>query len=526
MGLSLRRAHLARFFARFDPSHAVELLGVVAAVVLAMVVNVLSARHFRRWDWTTDRRFSLSPATLETLQSLERQVDLWAIAGPGDPLEASLRALLTSYVAASSRLRVHWIDPDRDAAQFIDLQRRFQIEAGRAEDGRVATDAIVIVTEGDRHWFLTPSDLFEQSDDVHVKPREERALTQALRGVVAGEKAKLCFTVGHGELALDPGTDERESLGALRDLLQKSNYELTSVDTTAPDAHDPFESCSVVVIAGCRSAFTPAEANRLRAWLLGGGNLLAALGPVQAETPTGMSSPGLDDVLGPFGIALDDDLVHDLDPDVAIPETHGEGFFVTAHPHPVTKSLVVGGADAHPPRAAAFFTRSMRRVAPPGAASPTDLLTTSQGAYAKTSIVGASEWTAAPTRDSHDPGGPFVVAMASERPGTPPREHGPRVVVVGSRFALAEDNWTQPHALHGDAFFIDSALSWLAAKPSVVDVPERPDVAAGMRVSEQSRREVQRYVLLLMPLAAMALGIAVWAWRKSSEDRPYERNRT
>jgi hypothetical protein len=96
------------------------------------------------------------------------------------------------------------------------------------------------------------------------------------------------------------------------------------------------------------------------------------------------------------------------------------------------------------------------------------------------------------------------------------------VVVVGSRFALAEDNWRQPRTLHGMAFLVDSALSWLAARPAVVDVPDRAEVGAGIRVSEEGRDEVRRYVLVLMPLAALLIGIAVWAWRRSSEDKPYE----
>jgi hypothetical protein len=502
---------------------ALQVTGIVAAVVLTAIVNVLGARHFTRWDWTQGKRWSLSPATLETLHSLEQPVDVWAVAGQGDPFEQSLHQLLTSYVAQSSRVAVHWIDPDRDTVQLVDLQRRFGLEAGRTEDGRVATDAIVIVASGSKHWFLTPSDMLDSADEVRVKPREERALTQAIRGVLGGEKARLCFTVGHGELALEPGRDEREALGAVRDLLEKNNYELASVDTTAPDAHEPFAGCSVVVIAGLRSPFAPAESNRLRTWLLEGGNLLAAVGPVEGKTETGMSPAGLDDPLAPFGIALDDLLVHDLDPSVSIPDTHGEGFFVAPHPHPVTAALVPEGADAHPPRVAAFFARSLRHTSGPDAASAADLLVTGEGAFAKRTIVGASAWTDAPPRDPADPHGPFVVAMAAERP--PPSQsaaHGPRVVVVGSRFALMEDNWRQPRPLHGAAFFIDSALSWLSARPGVVDVPDKPELSAGVRVSEEGRAEVRRYVLLFMPLAALLLGVAVWAWRRSSEDKPYE----
>ena len=125
----------------------------------------------------------------------------------------------------------------------MDLQRRFGLEAGRTEDGRVGTDAVVIVASADRHWFLTREDLFEQADDVHVKPREERALTRAIRSVLGGDRIRLCFTSGHGELSLEPDRDSRESLGAVRSLLEKDNYELTRVDLAAQpalrDAHEP-----------------------------------------------------------------------------------------------------------------------------------------------------------------------------------------------------------------------------------------------------------------------------------------------
>jgi hypothetical protein len=500
-----------------------QLAGVVAAIVLAAVVNVLGARHYARWDWTRDRRWSLSPATVETLATLEANVDVWAIAGPGDPLEQSLRQLLASYRAHASRLEVHWIDPDRDAVQLVDLQRRFGLEAGRTEDGRVAADAIVIVASRERHWFLTPQDMFEpSSDEVHVKPREERALTLAIRSVIGGEKAKLCFTAGHGELPLEPGRDERESLGELRDLLEKANYELATVDVTSPATHEPFAGCTVAVIAGAHVPFAEPEANRLRTWLLNGGSLLAAVGPIESGTPTGMISAGLDEALAPFGIALDDDLVHDLEPSVAIPDTHGEGFLVTARAHVVTASLVPSSTDAHPPRATMFFARSLRHVSPPGAAAALDLLVTGDDAFAKDSIAGASAWTDAPPRDPADPKGPFVLAMASERrPAAGGGPHGPRVVVLGSRFALAEDAWRAPRPLRGAAFLVDSALSWLAARPGVVDVPEKAEVAAGIRLTEEQREDVRRFALVWMPLAALLLGAAVWLWRRSSENKPY-----
>jgi len=51
-------------------------------------------------------------------------------------------------------------------------------------------------------------------------------------------------------------------------------------------------------------------------------------------------------------------------------------------------------------------------------------------------------------------------------------------------------------------------------------VPEKPSVAAGIRVNEEARSDVRRYVLLFMPLAAALLGIAVALRRRSTEGAP------
>ncbi|MGA2449432.1 MAG: Gldg family protein [Polyangiaceae bacterium] len=510
------RRHPARWARVLQPA------GLVAAIVLAALVNVLSARHFARWDWTTSRRWSLAPATVETLRSLAQPVDMWIIGGRDEPFRQSLDPIVYALRAQSSRLDLHWIDPDRDAAQLASLERRFGLETDRAEQGRLVTDAVVVVASGDKHWLVTAQDLAYAHGDEGVKPRAERALTLALRHLLDGTQSKLCFTVGHGELSLEGSRDERDGLAALHDVLVKSNYELASVDATRPNAHEPFEGCAVVVIAGVRAPFGPDEENRLRTYLLDGGSLLATVGPLDGSDEASVWPSGLDAALAPFGIALEDALVQETDSSVTIPDTHGEGFFVSVRPHPVTAGLA--DAASHPPRVAVFFARALRHIAPPGAVAAADVLLTSDGAFGKRDLTGAAAWDQTPDRASEDLPGPLIVAMAAERPKTrADAPHGGRVVVVGSRFALADDNWRQPRPVHGAAFFVDSAISWLAASPVVVDVPDKPDLMAGMSLSEESRGEVKRYVLGLMPLAALLLAASVWAWRRSSEDKPYER---
>jgi hypothetical protein len=508
-----------------DASRGVALAGVAAAVVLTLVVNVLVARHYRRWDWTKSQRYSLTGATVTTLHELPGPVDLWVLMGSADPLGQSVKQLLVSYQGETSKLNVHYVDPDRDTLALEDVRKKFKIDTGRTEDGHVVTDAIMVVAREDRHWFLGPEDMVEISsaEDGRAKPREEQAITSAIRNVMGGEKATLCFTAGHGELLLADGGPE--GLGTLNDVLTKDNYETRTVDTTEPDAHDPFKGCSVVVVAGARAPFAKEEEARLRTYLLEGGNLLACLSPINAGDETGaasengMAPAGLDDALAPFGIALDEDLVFELDAKLQIPGTRGIRFIATPKAHPVTAALVRGDEGTRePPRVMLNFARSMHHAQTDGASPAVDLLTSSAESFGVRSIAGAAMWTDTPERKPTDVAGPLALAMASERPKTAPSApHGPRVVVIGSGSAITEQAFREPLPLRGTALMVESAISWLAARPAILDVPAKASVAAGIRITDESRSDVRRYVLVFMPLAAALLGLGVWALRRSTE---------
>jgi hypothetical protein len=510
---------------RIDATQGSVLVGIVLAVIAAVLLNVASTRRFTRWDWTSSKRYSLTPATVQTLRELPGAVQIWVLLGGADPLEQSVKQLLVAYQAETTKLDVRYVDPDRDVVALEDVKKRFKIETGRTEQGHVVTDAIVVVASGDRHWFLTTSDMVEIStgDDTRVKPKEERALTGAIRSVLGSEKPKLCFTIGHGEMGVDDAG--REGAGALRDVLEKDNFEVATVDPGAPSVAEPFASCAVAIVAGLRGALTDEEAERLRTYLLGGGNLFLAASPISGATDTGMTAPNLDRVLAPFGIALDEDLVIERDPELSFPGSGGVRFVAQPRPHALTAALVRGDDRRDVPRTVLSFARSMRRVTEPGgqpaSVSPTELLVTSARSYGIASIAGASEWRDAPPKKAGDVEGPLAVAMAAERPKTSPSSpHGPRVVVVGSAGPLGSPSFREPFPLRGAALFAEGAISWLAAKPQVLDVPDKPAVAAGIRITDEDRAAVRRYVLFMMPGTALLLGVVIALWRRRTEGAP------
>ena len=506
---------------RIDPSQASVLVGIVLAMIVVVLVNVISTRRFTRWDWTSNKRYSLTPATVQTLRELPDTIQIWVLLGPADPLEQSVKQLLVAYQAETPKLDIHYVDPDRDVVALEDVKKRFKIETGRTEQGHVVADAIVVVARGDKHWFLSTSDMVEISagDDTQVKPKEERALTGAIRNVLGSEKAKLCFTTGHGEMSPDdPG---REGAGMLRDVLEKDNYELTVVDPGALNESEPFKGCSVVVNAGLRGGFTKDETERLRTYLLAGGNLLLAASPITGASDTGMVPANLDRALAPFGIALDEDLVIEEDPELSFPGTGGIRFVVQPRPHALTAALVRGDDKRDVPRTVVHFARSLRKVTEPGSATPADLLLTSQQSFGLVNIAGASEWKDAPQKKAGDLGGPLSIAMAAERPKTSPSApHGPRVVVIGSASPLTSPTFREPLPVRGAALFVESGISWLASKPQVLDVPDRAAVPAGIRITDDDRAAVRRYVVFMMPGTVAVLGIVIALWRRRTEGAP------
>jgi hypothetical protein len=70
---------------------------------------------------------------------------------------------------------------------------------------------------------------------------------------------------------------------------------------------------------------------------------------------------------------------------------------------------------------------------------------------------------------------------------------------------------------YGSRVLVDRGLGWLAGEPAMVDIPEKPAHEAGLSLTEDSLSEVNRYVLLYMPITALLVGIIVLLKRRATE---------
>src|SRR6185503_15960705 len=64
-----------------DSAQLSQLVSVVLAMIVVVLANVIGARRFTRWDWTSNKRYSLTSATIQTLHDLPEPIQVWVLLG-------------------------------------------------------------------------------------------------------------------------------------------------------------------------------------------------------------------------------------------------------------------------------------------------------------------------------------------------------------------------------------------------------------------------------------------------------------
>ncbi len=481
--------------------------GVAAVIVIAVLVNVLAARFHRRWDWTSEGLYTLSPATLGTLGELERPVDVVVFLPRTSALGQSFARMLETYEGATDALRVRFVDPDQDATAFRAFQEKYGLREGRSEDGRVLTDAVAVIALGERRWFLTEDDLVQvdvEAEAGRTHPRLEQALTEGLRGVLDAKRVRVCFSTGHGELSVEDAT--AEGLMELKHRLAKDNFEPVVVDLADSKASAPLTGCDVAVVAGPEKQVDERTRDVLRRYVEQGGNLLLMLNADVGDD--GRLRPiGLEPLAALAGVRVGTDLVVERDAGRQVPGLGGLGFHAETRPHALTAGL----ADV-------IVQSAQSLSAEGGLARP--LLATSPRAFALGDLHALTEEGGEPAPGPSDATGPFTLAYAAELPpaagGASPR--GARVVVVGTASPALSLNWREP-GFAASAWFTENALAWLAARPPILDIPVKKSAAFWAEATPEFVAEEWRYAMLFIPGTALALGVVLLVLRHRKERR-------
>ncbi|MDW8282787.1 MAG: Gldg family protein [Myxococcales bacterium] len=484
-------------------------------LVLALLVgvNVLSARHSLRSDWTRTRQFTLSDRLLALLAELgERQVAAYVFmyddgADRNDLYDDVHELLLRAQRAARGRLQVEFIDVDRDRERARLLAERYRISRDDLREG------VIVVESGGRQKFIRRAELAEyETRPTEVGPaqqlvafRGEEALASALLSVLEERAVRVCFSRGHGEPEHDSLTGS--GLSDLSEALRRDNFEVRGLDQMDVLATPDRGGCDVLAVVGPERPFLPREVQILAGFLDGGGSLLLLSGPVLDRGLGRFVELGIEPLLAARGIRLGQAVV--LDPDRRLGDS--------------LAWLVEDGYADHPVSAPLMHRRTLWSLVRPVRPVPTvplpsgslwsaeALVTTGEHGFAETDLEALAAGTASYTQGRDEQGALPVMAAAveKERAGRPPERPG-RIVVLGSSQFGSNDTM----ALYNRDLLL-SAVAYLAdVHRRVLIAPKRPE-ALRLALTEDQQRRLLLVTLVGMPLMALLLGAGMFWIRRA-----------
>lgn len=297
---------------------------IVAGILI--VIGLISARLFARFDLTEGKEFSISKATVETLKNLDDIIQIKAFISEQLPAEflgvrQTAKDMLDEYKNYSGgKLKVEFIDPKDDEnlqkearnygipeLQFSDIQKdKYEISKGYL--------GIVIIYSANKETIPAIKDAGNLEYD----------LTAAIKKAARTESLRVRFATGHGEL------DKEEDLSLLYNNLEQL-YEISNIDISNGNLIP--ENITTLVIAGASEKFSARDKYVIDQFLMNGGSLMVLGGGAEVGDMLKASKnfTGLEELIEYYGIKINSDLI--LDPVCEMARFNsGYTTFITPYP--------------------------------------------------------------------------------------------------------------------------------------------------------------------------------------------------
>ncbi|MDH5603522.1 MAG: gliding motility-associated ABC transporter substrate-binding protein GldG [Cyclobacteriaceae bacterium] len=303
-----------------------DLLKYLIGIVVLILVNQVSFRHFSRIDLTDEQRYSIKPATRTLLNDLDDnvyiEVYLEGELNAGlQRLQKAIRETLEEFdIYSDHKVQYTFVNPGLAMSQkarnefMADLSARgitptniIDEEDGKRTEKIVFPGAIVSYGGAETAVMLLTGTRGEEQLNNSVEG-VEYALASAIYKLSALERKKIGFLQGHGELS-------SENLLSLQNSLFQF-YDLTEVSLTG---EEPLKDLDLIILAKPRDTFSEIDKYTIDQYIMRGGKALFLVDKLHANMDSAsneinLSLPyqmNLDDMLFRYGIRLNNDLVQD-----------------------------------------------------------------------------------------------------------------------------------------------------------------------------------------------------------------------
>ena len=481
-------------------------------VFLAIIgmVNYVGFRHFKRWDFSRDKKYALSSQTKALLGSLPKAVKAVTFFSGGAEIYPDVQALLREYEYASkSRFNVEVVYPYRNITRAQELQTKYKFGAN---------ENILILDYDGKSKFVNATDMAEvempdqmaqmMGQGPKLKAfKGEQAITTALMELVESKPNKIYYLSGHSEADL-----VGDELKIFNEALKRQNIQVAALTLLNENAI-PADARSII-LNGPKYDLSELELKLLGEFFENKGRVFVLLNPT-------VKTPRLNEWLTQRGITPAGDRVIKTGPSLVQGEDGGvalktgvissPAFTVVDSQTKMTKDLTSATGQFLGLTQSLMLDRVKEQT---DKTRLTALLQAAEGYW------GESEFSTDTQTPFFDPKkdrmGPLTLAAAAEKGGVGDsrvKVETSRLVVIGNGEFLTDKAYRLSEGLTVD--FFTNTLNWLLDREELIGIPAREKKQTTMSLNELEMNRLKTFVLLIVPGLAGLCGIANWWMRRS-----------
>ena len=454
-----------------------------AALGSAVLANVALSLHDGQFDLTAEKLFTPAAPALAVVDRLTQPVDILYFYSGDSPDGKRARDILEAMHRRNPWLTVRAADPDRDP----------QLAANY---GVKIYNTAVITAQGRQ---------------IMVRGTDETDIAIGIQRVLRERLVIGCFAEGHGEYAstnyefhthLDSAVGHSHDAtnsgvvdttahgyGRLRRSLEGLGYEVQVISLARPAGIPP--ECNLVIDAGPRTTYLPAESAALSAYAASGGSVLLMF-DLGFEL-----EPNLAALMRQWGVELPQAVV--LDPSSHYGRDASQVAITHYMPHAITRNVSY-----------TFYpgVRPLRLHAVESTLKISPLFSSSENSARQPLASAEQRAVVAAPANSQAQVGPQVLAAAIE--GQLTHASKPfRAVVIGDADFVS--NSFYPYVANSDLAL--ATIRWLLREDSQVAIASRIPVPPVLVLTKPQMMAVFALVEGLVPLLVIALGVGVW-WKR------------
>jgi hypothetical protein len=463
--------------------YATLMVAVVIAVLAA--INILVDQLPWKADLTKEKIYSLSEQTYSILDSLEKDVMIYALYEVGRE-NPTVDEILKKYKRHSKKIDFKYMDPLRNPA----------FASKYAEDDRPPGANSLIVTSGDRFKVISPYDMVNYAATDPNNPYDtqaqslkiEQEITSAFIYVTSEKDTTIFYLTGHGEWQLPFDMSEQ---------LERENYVVDELNlqtkTEVPGDTD------ILLIISPKQDITEREEEMIRDYLFERRGRVVIMIDYFLE-----EYPNLNAILKSYGVGIKRVIVVERDASRHYPQIP-IALFPELPYHSITSSLNTNDMAVFVPRSQAIERLDIKRrtieIEP--------FMVTSNKSWAKTDLE-SDYWE----QTLNDPNGPFELAVTVTDKGEKDQKDS-KAIIIASSFFLFPDRAGFPIQFTGNANIVPNMINWLQDREELISIRPKSLRTIGL----YKMRQVHFYVyagitIILIPLLILGAGLFIWLRRR------------